>query len=378
MTSTNSVAQLKGGRLESLDMLRGLDLFMLLFFQPVFMSLSGVMDVEWLEPVRYQLSHASWDEGFRLWDMIMPLFLFMAGASIPFALDKYRTGQEPKQKAYLRIARRVLLLYIFGGIAQGNFLGLDPNRIYLFSNTLQSIAVGYLVTSLLALHCRIKWQIVAAVALLLIYWIPMTFCGDFTPDGNFAERVDELILGRFRDGTRLGENGEWVFSAHYHYTWIWSSLTFSVTVLLGSFAGQIARLFDRAKAWRMMLIVGVALLAGGWQWDHQMPINKLIWNCSMTLWAGGWSFIALGAMFYLVDYKGRGKWLGWLKYYGMNSIVAYMLVQVFNFRPQVESLTRGLRPMMGDYYGVLLTFGHFLVIFLILRLMYKHKTFLRV
>lgn len=376
--AATNIAQVKSGRLESLDMLRGLDLFMLVFFQPVFMSLSGVMDVEWLEPVRHQLSHEGWDASFRLWDMIMPLFLFMAGASIPFALNKYRTGAAPMREAYLRIAKRVLLLYIFGGISQGNFLGLDPDRVYLFSNTLQAIAVGYLVTSLLVLHCRIKWQIVAAAALLIIYWIPMTFCGDFTPDGNFAEKVDELILGRFRDGTRLGENGEWVFAQHYHYTWIWSSLNFAVTVLLGSFAGQIARLMDRDRAWKMLLAVGAALLAGGWLWDFQMPINKIIWSSSMVLWAGGWSFLVLGVMFYLVDCKGLGKGFGWLKYYGKNSILAYMLAQVFNFRPLVDSLTRGLKPMMGDYYGVLLTFGHFLVIFLILRMMYKHKTFLRV
>lgn len=28
--------------------------------------------------------------------------------------------------------------------------------------------------------------------LLLAYWFPMTFFGDFTPEGNFAERVDRL------------------------------------------------------------------------------------------------------------------------------------------------------------------------------------------
>ena len=85
--STSSTPQLKAGRLESLDMLRGFDLFMLLMFQPVFMTLSGVMNVEWLEPVRYQLEHEPWDVSFRLWDMVMMLFLFMSGASIPFAMN---------------------------------------------------------------------------------------------------------------------------------------------------------------------------------------------------------------------------------------------------------------------------------------------------
>ncbi|MBR6814877.1 MAG: DUF5009 domain-containing protein [Alistipes sp.] len=376
--STSSTPQFKAGRLESLDILRGFDLFMLLMFQPVFMALSGVMDVEWLEPVRYQLEHEPWDASFRLWDMVMPLFLFMSGASIPFAMNKYLTGERPRSEAYLRIAKRVILLYVLGGIVQGNFLGFDPNRIYLYSNTLQTIAVGYLVTSLLVLNCSLKWQVVAAVALLVIYWIPMTFCGDFTPDGNFAEKVDSMILGRFRDGTRLGENGEWVHSPYYHYTWIWSSLNFSVTVLLGSFAGQITRRVERAKAWKMLLGVGVALLVCGKLWDPQMPINKQIWSSSMTLWAGGWSFIALAVFYYIIDYKGYKRGLEWLKYYGMNSIVAYMLANAVNVRSVVDSVSYGLKPLLGDYYNVWLTFGNFFIVFLILRILYKQQKFIRV
>lgn len=376
--STSSTPQLKAGRLESLDMLRGFDLFMLLMFQPVFMALSGVMDVEWLEPVRYQLEHEPWDASFRLWDMVMPLFLFMSGASIPFAMNKYLSGERPRSEAYLRIAKRVILLYVFGGIVQGNFLGFDPNRIYLYSNTLQTIAVGYLVTSLLVLNCSLKWQVVAAVALLVIYWIPMTFCGDFTPDGNFAEKVDSVILGRFRDGTRLGENGEWVHSPHYHYTWIWSSLNFSVTVLLGSFAGQITRRVERAKAWKLLLGVGVGLLVCGKLWSLQMPINKQIWSSTMTLWAGGWSFLALAVFYYIIDYKGYKRGLEWLKYYGMNSIVAYMLAEAVNFRSVVDSVSYGLKPLLGDYYNVWLTFGNFFIVFLILRILYKQQKFIRV
>lgn len=376
--STSSTPQLKAGRLESLDVLRGFDLFMLLMFQPVFMALSGVMDVEWLEPVRYQLEHEPWDASFRLWDMVMPLFLFMSGASIPFAMNKYLTGERPRSEAYLRIAKRVILLYVFGGIVQGNFLGFDPDRIYLYSNTLQTIAVGYLVTSLLVLNCSLKWQVVAAVALLVIYWIPMTFCGDFTPDGNFAEKVDSMILGRFRDGTRLGENGEWVHSPYYHYTWIWSSLNFSVTVLLGSFAGQITRRVERVKAWKMLLGVGVGLLVCGKLWSLQMPINKQIWSSSMTLWAGGWSFIALAVFYYIIDYKSYKRGLEWLKYYGMNSIVAYMLANAVNFRSVVDSVSYGLKPLLGDYYNVWLTFGNFFIVFLILRILYKQQKFIRV
>ena len=69
----------------------------------------------------------------------------------------------------------------------------------------------------------------------------MTFLGDFTPAGNFAEQVDRWVLGRFRDGAFWNEDGTWSFSPYYNYTWIWSSLTFGVTVMLGAFAGKIMK-----------------------------------------------------------------------------------------------------------------------------------------
>lgn len=67
-------------RLDSLDMLRGLDLFLLVFFQPVLMSFGQQTDFPWMTPVLYQFDHEVW-VGFRFWDLVMPLFLFMTGVS---------------------------------------------------------------------------------------------------------------------------------------------------------------------------------------------------------------------------------------------------------------------------------------------------------
>ena len=60
-------------------------------------------------------------------------------------------------------------------MCQGNLLALDPDRVYLYSNTLQSIAMGYLIASLLFLHVGIRVQIGIAAALLLIFWGAMEF-----------------------------------------------------------------------------------------------------------------------------------------------------------------------------------------------------------
>mgnify|MGYP000408954604 CR=1 FL=1 len=203
----NKVPENDFTRLASLDILRGFDLFLLVFFQPVFVALARQLNLPFLDEVLYQFDHEVW-EGFRFWDLVMPLFLFMTGASMPFSLSKYKTASVDYWPVYRRILKRVILLFIFGMIVQGNLLGFDSKHIYFYSNTLQSIAVGYFIAAVIQLHFSFGWQIIITLLLLLAYWIPMTFLGDFTPAGNFAEQVDRWVLGRFRDGVFWNEDGK--------------------------------------------------------------------------------------------------------------------------------------------------------------------------
>lgn len=365
-------------RLASLDILRGFDLFLLVFFQPVLVALGHQADVPWLNSMLYQFDHEVWN-GFRMWDLVMPLFLFMTGAAMPFSFSKFHNDPD-KKPIYRRILRRVILLFILGMVVQGNLLGFDPKHIYFYTNTLQAIGTGYLIASVILLHCSFKWQIIVTALLLIIYWIPMTFCGDFTAEGNFAEQVDRMVLGRFRDGAYWNQDGTWSFSPGYTYTWIWSSLTFGVTVMLGAFAGKIMKegKDNRIKVVQTLLITGLALVGAALLWNLQMPINKRIWSCSMTLLSGGYCFLLMAMFYYWIDCRGHSHGLNWLKVYGMNSITAYILGEVVNFRCVVASVSYGLEQYMGNYYSVWLTFGNFLILFVILRIMYKQQLFLKI
>lgn len=350
----------KAQRVASLDVLRGFDLFLLVFFQPVCWALCSELGLPWLDGLLYQLDHEVW-EGFRFWDLVMPLFLFITGCSLPFSLAKL----EHNKQAYFKIFKRVAILFLLGMVVQGNLLSLDVHHIYIYTNTLQAIAVGYLIAALIQLNMGRKAQVAAAVGLLFVYWLPMTFCGDYSMQGNFANKVDALILGRFRGDPS--------------YTWIWSSLTFGVTVLLGSFAGQFIKghASEGKRVYRGLALIGLCLTAAGLLWSLQHPIIKRLWTGSMTLFAGGLCFLLLALCYYVVDYKGCRN-LDWLKIYGMNSIVAYMLGEVVNFRSLAHSLFHGLQQYMGGYYPVWLTFCNFLILFFILRLMYKQKIFIKV
>lgn len=370
-------------RLESLDALRGFDLFFLVALGPLMHSLARTANVEWLNESMWVFSHVSW-EGFSPWDLIMPLFLFMSDISMPFSLSRYKSISD-KRPLLRRLAKRILLLWIFGMMCQGNLLALDPNTIYLYSNTLQAIATGYLITALLFLFTSRRTQIITAVVLLLVYWTAMQFItvdgyggGNYTPQGNLAEWIDNTVLGRFRDTAQVIDR-KVVIADWYHYTWILSSLNFGVTVLTGLFAGYIAKdKIEEKKKLKLYFGTGITMVIAGWLWNFQMPVIKTIWTSSMVLVSSGYCFLLMGLFYYWIDYKGHRSGITWLKVYGMNSIVAYMLANVVNFRCIGESLFYGLEQYMGSYYSFLMTLWNIGAVYVIIWFMYKRGIFLKV
>ena len=379
MKSTHSAAK----RLESLDALRGFDLFFLVALGPLMNSLARAADAEWFNNWMGIFNHVSW-EGFSPWDLIMPLFLFMSGISMPFALSRYKSMPD-KRPLLRRLGKRILLLWIFGMICQGNLLGLNPDKIYLYSNTLQAIAAGYLITALLFLFTRRRTQLITAVLLLLIYWAAMQFIqvdgyggGNYTPQGNLAEWIDKVVLGRFRDTAQLVD-GKVVVAEWYHYTWILSSLNFGVTVLTGLFAGYIAKdKIEEKRKLKLYFGIGATMVTIGWLWNFQMPVIKTIWTSSMVLVSSGYCFLLMGLFYYWIDYKGHRSGITWLKVYGVNSILPYMLANVIDFRCIGQSLLYGLQHYMGSYYSFLITLWNVAAIYVILWMMYKRGIFLKV
>ena len=390
-------------RLESLDALRGFDLLMLVAVSDLVEELAEVIDKPWMGAVMECFIHKKW-EGFSPWDLVMPLFMFMAGVAIPFALRRsssslegVKTEKEASSRGglvgaalYWRLARRVLLLWIFGMMVQGNLLTLNPERIYLFTNTLQAIAVGYFFSVIIYLHTSWKTQVGIAVALLLAFWGSMEWVtiggyggGDYTPHGNLAEGIDMMVLGRFRDTAQVID-GEIVVKASYTYTWILSSLNFVVTVLTGVLAGEAiynSRLIDskfKVGTVGLLLGAGIAMVALGWTWGLVHPVIKHIWTGSMVLVSSGYCFILMGLFYWWIDCRGHNKHLTLLKVYGMNSITAYVVSHVISFRSISKSLFFGLEQYVGDYYDFIIQLSNVAILFLILYILYRNKIFLRV
>lgn len=370
----------KPKRLLSLDILRGFDLFMLVVFCPILLGLK--IDAEWYRALIVQFNHVSW-EGFHAWDLVMPLFMFMSGVTIPFAMARYRDKTAPRSQFFGRLLKRFVLLWILGMVVQGNLLSLSPSHFKFYSNTLQAIAMGYLFSALFFVYLSRRTCYIVAGGLLVTYWAVMTFVGsgDYEPLTNIARQIDMSVLGRYMDGAGIDEAGNVAFPAWYFYSWVLSSLTFIVTVMSGMFAGMLLRTekFSGEQKALRLAICGAICVALGWTWDAvDMPVIKSIWTSSMVLVSSGYCLLLLSLFYYLIDVKGRVKGVKWLSIYGMNSILAYSLSETPYMRVLARSLSGGLKQYTGDYFSLVVEIVMVVMIFFILRWMYKNNKFLRV
>lgn len=372
----NTLLRPTTARLQSLDILRGADLFLLGIFQPLFMAFARSSEIPFIKNATVHFTHVSW-EGFALWDLVMPLFMFMAGTSMPFSMGKYTTSKA----YYAKVFKRVFILFILGMLVQGNLLALHIDHWRFYSNTLQAIAVGYLISAVILRSLTIRWQIVATFLLLSLYSLLMIMGGDFTQEGNFAEKIDRLVLGQFRDGVYRDESG-WHFSPHYHYTWIVSSINFGATVMTGALAGQILkrREWSGIRKVSNLLLWGTLMVVGGLGLSFWMPIIKTIWTTTMVLFTSGLSFILLAVFYYIVDYKQKSYGLEWLKIFGMNSIAAYLLFEVIHspLNGFMNHFLYGFKQYTLQYYPLLLNMASCGVIFALLMVMYRKRLFLKV
>jgi len=357
-------------RLVSLDALRGFTMFWIMGGRELLLAVVACLVPGMYDVVETQVTHPRW-RGFVAWDLIMPVFLFLVGTSMPFAMAKRLREGGPLAPTYWRIARRVAILWIMGMIAQGSLLKYQFEGLELFSNTLQAIAVGYLVTSLALLHLSVAWQmglfaflVVSYAALLMMVPFPGHAAGTLEQTANFARYVDEMVLGTFR--------------RDHSYTWIVTSLGFSATVLLGTTAGRVLK-SGLAKTQKLAALVGagLVLLAAGWTWSYWLPLNRHLWTSSMILWAGGWSFLFLALFYAVIDVAGFKSWSFPFVVIGANALLAYVFDHVVD-RMLSDLLFGNLARQLPAAYGeLILAIGEVGLLWLMLWYLYRNKTFLR-
>ena len=95
-------------RLHSLDALRGFDMFWIISGEGIFHGLSAATDHPAANWISDQLHHSSWN-GFTFYDMIFPLFIFIAGIAMPLSYERILDGKNQKEKKLARTKMYVSL-----------------------------------------------------------------------------------------------------------------------------------------------------------------------------------------------------------------------------------------------------------------------------
>ena len=368
-----NTAILSRERVISVDALRGFDMFWIMGGDIGFQSLDNIFHNRLSAFIKMQFDHVEWF-GFHFEDVIMPLFVFLVGISMVYSFRKRIAAGSSDKEIWIHTIKRVIILWILGMAVQGNLLGYDLNHIQFYTNTLQSIASGYLIATVFILYLPVFYQILATIGLMLIYWaiaalIPIggTTANAYTPDGNVLMFVEKAVMGRF-----IGWGA---------YTWIVSTLNFGASVMVGVFAGYMMQSTqDKMKKFRRFLIAGITLISLGAFWDIWHPIIKHIWTGSFVLFAGGICMTALAVFYLVIDVWGVRKGFRWMIIIGSNAIFAYVAWHLFSdsFMGMAEVFLNGLKPFIGNWFETLKIFGGTGVLYLILWYLYKNKTFIKI
>lgn len=373
-------------RLVSLDALRGFVMFWIMSGEHIIHALAKAAPIPVFTWMSSQLNHTDWN-GITFYDMIFPIFLFVAGVSMPYSFDKKMNSagvntpaelpSKEKQKIYLSMLKRTCILLFLGFVVNGllRFDGYDQTR---FASVLGRIGLAWFFAGLIYLNFDLKKQLVWFAGILVGYylvlkWMPVPNfgAGILTPEGSFSSYFDQQFLpGRLH-------------SKVYDPEGLFSTIPAIATALLGMFLGTFLKSKNSYSANEKIVIMVAAalvLIGIGMLWNYDFPINKRLWTSSFVCFVGGCSILFFVFFYLLIDVLGFHKWAFPLLLIGSNSILIYMASEgLVNFKHTAEFVFGGViefSPLI--WQPVFTTLSVTFVQLVLLYFLYKRKLFLKI
>ena len=377
-TSLPPRGEMGGGlRLLSIDALRGFDMLFIMGGAGLIAALAKWMPCGFTEMLAEQMDHVEWD-GLRHHDTIFPLFLFIAGISFPFSLQKQKETGKSMTSIYLKILRRGLLLVllgmVYGGLLNFNF---DTQR---WPSVLGRIGLAWMFAALIFTATGKKlWPKVTVVPVILIaYWLVSAFVlapgvdpsvtDPLTREGNIACYIDRTLLGAH------------CYKPDYDPEGLFSTIPAICTAMLGMLTGLFVQRSKPTSGTALVLFVaGVVFAVLGAAWNTIYPINKALWSSSFVLAVGAYSLIMFSLFYYIIEVLGWRRWTLFFTVIGMNSITIYLGQRFINFSYTSERLFDGLVKLMPEDSQAFFTKAAYIAVcWLFLYFLYRKRVFLKV
>ena len=363
-------------RLYSLDALRGFDMFWIMGGEGIFAALAALTGWPVLEWWAEQCEHVPW-HGFHFYDMIFPLFLFIAGISFPFSMAKRIANNDSRKSIYKHVIGRGLIL-VFLGILYNNGVKFNFDSLR-YGSVLGRIGLAWMFAALIFMNTKLTSRIIWFWVILLGYWLLMVLfpahdlgsTDIFSREGNLASHIDRLIMpGRLYLGNHDPEG-------------LFSMIPAIGTALLGMFTGEFMLsnyLNDKPVRKTMYLaLAAVALMIIGQVWNLAFPINKNIWTSSFVCFVGGLSLLLFSIFHLIIDIWQYKKWAFFFVVIGMNPITIYLIGRIVNFRSAARFFFGGFASVLPETWAPLIdAIGITAVGWVFLYILYKKKIFLKV
>ncbi len=367
--------QTETNRLYSLDALRGFDMFWIIGAEEIWHSLHKTTSSPVIGAIAKQFIHPDWN-GFAAYDLIFPLFLFLAGVASPYSVGRDLEKGVSQNTLALRVIKRGFILVLLGVIYNHGFSALLPIHEIRFPSVLGRIGLAWMFANLIYLYAGRMSQILWFWGLIIGYWLLLRFTsapgfpiGDLSMEGNFASYIDRTILpGKLYLGIHDPEG-------------LFSTIPAISTGLLGILTGSLLKEGPQTKAMKAayLAIAGVVFLVVAQVWSLDFPLNKNLWTSSFVMQVGGCSLLLLALFYYIIDVLGYQRWAFFFKVIGMNSILIYMSSVFIDWHFTTKATFGWLGQLAGPTYGAaVLVVCMLLIKWAFLKFMYDKKIFLRV
>ena len=359
-----------GKRLLSLDMMRGVIMFLLMA------EAAGLYDILYndayfssIHSISKQFHHHPWN-GLRFWDLIQPAFMFMAGTAMAYSVSRMTEKGISKHRITIKMLRRSGWLFFWGVL---NYAVKKEGLAFELWNVLTQLSLTLLIS-----YFIFRWnylsQILFSAGILLLteclyrFTHVSGFDQPFTNQQNFGNYIDTLLMGKINDGGWVAIN----------------FLPTAVHTIAGGLVGKLLMSGSKEKL-KQLLTWGLITLFAGYALDISgiTPIIKRIATTSFTLASLGWCLIILAVFYYVIDVKNKLQGLSFFTVLGMNSIFIYLFFEIVGgrwFNGYVTTLTNGLLNFIyltETWKGIIGSLTIILLEWQLCYFLYKKKIFFR-
>jgi len=282
------------------------------------------------------LEHAAFN-GLTPTDLVFPFFMFIMGISTYISLRKYNFTYS--HATLRKIVKRTVVIFCIG-----LFLNLLAKSVFThhlnfeelrYLGVMQRLAIGYGVTSLVAITVKHKYFPAIILVTLAVYFLLLAMGDGFNLSAtNIVARFDVWALG----------------TSHMYHD------------------GGMA--FDPE---------GLGFLL-----SYGCPINKKVWSPTFVITTCGLASSFLALLIWIIDIKGYQGWCVFFRSFGVNPLFIYVFAEIMGILlgatgASVFIYEKVLVPVLGNYPGSL-AYALLYVLFCwsIVHILYKKGIYVKI